>query len=84
MSNEPQRSSPRPVPRRGAIARLVVGVCALAVAGGVFYLAAGLALGWRILIAIVVAAPLLLLVDLLRERGSPPPGAKARRWEDTD
>ena len=84
MRNEPEGSPPRPDPRRGAIARLVVGLCALAVAGGVFYLASELALGWRLLIAILVAAPLLLLVDLLRDRGGPSPGVKPGRWEDTD
>lgn len=84
MRNEPERTPPRPDPRQGAIARLILGCCALAVAGGVFYVASGLALGWRILLAILVAAPFLLLVDLLRDRGGPPPGVKRGRWEDTD
>jgi len=82
--SEPDSKPPRPDPREGAIARLVVALCALAVAAGVFYLAAGLALGWRILLAILVAAPLLLLVDLLRRSSVPPPGVKPGRWEDTD
>jgi hypothetical protein len=82
--NEQERTPPRPDPRRGAIARLVLGLGAFAVAGGVFYLASELAFGWRMLLAILVAAPLLLLVDLLRDRGGPPPGVKPGRWEDTD
>jgi hypothetical protein len=58
--------SPPPDRRQGAVARLVVGLLALAIAGGTFYLTAGLSLGWRIALATIVAAPLFLLVDLLR------------------
>ena len=53
--------------RQGAVARLVVGLLALAIAAGTFYLTSGLSLGWRIALATIVAAPLFLLVDLLRD-----------------
>jgi hypothetical protein len=52
--------------RQGAIARLVVALIALAFGAGIFYVTSALALGWRIGLAVLVAAPLLLLVDLLR------------------
>jgi hypothetical protein len=68
--------------RETAVARLIVGVFALALAAGAFAITSGLAIGWRVLLAILVAAPLLLLVDLLRRTGGPPPGFKPRRWED--
>ena len=63
--------------RQGAVARLVVGLLALAIAGGTFYITAGLSLGWRIALATIVAAPLLLLVDLLRDSASGQPRRKA-------
>ena len=53
--------------RQGAVARLVVGLLALAIAAGTFYITSGLTLGWRIALATIVAAPLFLLVDLLRD-----------------
>jgi hypothetical protein len=56
--------------RQGAVARLVVGLLALAIAGGTFYITSGLTLGWRIALATIVAAPLFLLVDLLRDGAS--------------
>jgi hypothetical protein len=73
---------PPPPGRETAVARLIVGVCALALAAGTFAITSALAIGWRVLLAILVAAPLLLLVDLLRRTGGPPPGFKPRRWED--
>jgi hypothetical protein len=54
--------------RQAAIARLVVALVAVAFGAGVFYVTAALALGLRIGLAVLVAAPLLLLVDLLRDR----------------
>jgi hypothetical protein len=68
-------SRPRGNRRQGAVARLVVGLLALAIVGGTFYITAGLSLGWRIALATIVAAPLFLLVDLLRDSaGSQPRG----------
>lgn len=58
--------------RQGAVASLVVALLALAIAAGTFYITSGLALGWRIGLAVLVAAPLLLLVDLLRDSARPP------------
>jgi hypothetical protein len=49
---------------------------ALAIAGGTFYITAGLSLGWRIALATIVAAPLFLLVDLLRDSASGQPRRK--------
>ncbi len=73
---------PPPPGRETAVARLIVGVCALALGAGAFAITSGLAVGWRVLLAILVAAPLLLLVDLLRRTSGPPPGFKPRRWDD--
>jgi hypothetical protein len=53
--------------RQAAIARAVVALVALAFGAGIFYVTSGLALGWRFGLAVLVAAPLLLLVDLLRK-----------------
>lgn len=75
---------PEPHRREAAVPRLIVGLFALALAVGVFAVTSALALGWRILLAVLVAAPLLLLVDLLRDRSGPPPGFRPRRWEDED
>lgn len=55
-------------PRPGAIARLVVALAAIAFGAGIFYVTSALALWLRIGLAVLVAAPLLLLVDLLRDR----------------
>jgi hypothetical protein len=55
-------------PRPGAIARLVVALVAIAFGVGIFWVTSALALGWRVGLAVLVAAPLLLLVDLLRDR----------------
>jgi hypothetical protein len=52
--------------RQSAIARLVVALVAIAFGASTFYVTSAMALGWRIGLAILVAAPLLLLVDLLR------------------
>jgi hypothetical protein len=52
--------------RQGAIARLVVAVVAVAFGAATFYVTSAMSLGWRIGLAVLVAAPLLLLVDLLR------------------
>jgi hypothetical protein len=49
---------------------------ALAIAGGTFYITAGLSLGWRIALATIVAAPLFLLVDLLRDSAGGQPRRK--------
>lgn len=54
--------------RQGAIARLVVALVAIAFGVGIFWVTSALTLGWRVGLAVLVAAPLLLLVDLLRDR----------------
>jgi peptidoglycan/LPS O-acetylase OafA/YrhL len=70
--------------RQGAVARLVVGLLAFAIAAGTFYITSGLTLGWRIALATIVAAPLFLLVDLLRDSagGHPRPRDDRRRGID--
>jgi hypothetical protein len=73
---------PRPQGRETEVARVIVGVLALALAAGVFALTSALALGWRVLLAVLVAAPLLLLVDLLRSTRGPPPGFRPRKRDD--
>ncbi len=78
-------SPSRPPDRRqGAVARLVVGLLALAIAGGTFYITAGLSLGWRIALATIVAAPLFLLVDLLRDSAGGYPRAPDDRQRGID
>jgi hypothetical protein len=57
---------------------LIVGVCALALAAGAFAITSGLAIGWRLLLSILVAAPLLLLLDLLRRTSGPPAASRPR------
>ena len=59
--------------RQAAIARLILAFVAVAF-GGIFYLTSALWIGWRIGLAVLVAAPILLLVDLLRDSAKPPPG----------
>jgi hypothetical protein len=70
--------------RQGAVARLVVGLLALAIAGGTFYITSGLTLGWRIALATIVAAPLFLLVDLLRDSAGGYPRARDDRQRGSD
>ena len=82
MGEDREPRQPPPRGRETAVARLLVGVFALGLAAGAFAITSGLALGWRVLLAILVAAPLLLLVDLLRSASGPPPGFKPRRWDD--
>ena len=77
----PSRSPDR---RQGAVARLVVGLLALAIAGGTFYITSGLSLGWRIALATIVAAPLFLLVDLLRDSAGGYPRAPDDRQPGAD
>ncbi len=61
-----RRRGMKPDRRQGAVARLIVALFALAIGAGTFYMTSELMLGWRIALAVIVAAPLLLLVDLLR------------------
>ena len=69
--------------RQGAVARLVVGLLALAIAGGTFYITSGLSLGWRIALATIVAGPLFLLVDLLRDSAGGQPRRTTGTAQDT-
>jgi len=82
MGEDRKLRQPPPPGRETAVARLIVGVCAAALAAGAFAITSALAIGWRVLLAILVAAPLLLLLDLLRRTSGPPPGFKPRRWDD--
>jgi hypothetical protein len=82
MGEDREPRQPPPRGRETAVARLIVGLFAVALAAGAFAITSGLAVGWRVLLAILVAAPVLLLVDLLRSASGPPPGFKPRRWDD--
>lgn len=82
----PQSSPPREPsadPLLGKLATLVTAV-GMAFFAGVFWLADALPMLWRFLLAALVAGPFLLLPTLLRDRSGPPPGFKARKWEDED
>ena len=60
--------------RQSAIARLILALVTVAFGGGIFYVTSALWLGWRIGLAVLVASPLLLLVDLLRSAPGVSPG----------
>lgn len=69
----PPRSPPsRSFPLGAAILALV----GFGAAAGVWMLAAELAIGWRLLLALVIAGPFMLLGDLLRDKTAAPPGAR--------
>jgi hypothetical protein len=85
MADDPRVSVNNASSRQGAIARLILAVVAVAFGGGIFYVTSALGLGWRIGLAVLVAAPILLLVDLLRSapgvssRPGPPPQRRSPR-----
>ena len=75
---------PPPTERSLLMMRFVFAMLALAVLCGVWFITAQLATGWRIAIAVLVAAPFLILPDLLRDKSKAPPGFKPRKWEDEE
>lgn len=84
--NQPRPAPPPPSPQRLLWMRLVFALLGLGAFVGVWALtsASGLAAGWRIGIALLVAGPFLLIPDLLRDKSAPPPGFVPRKWEDED
>ncbi len=75
---------PPPSAKSKATLRFVCAALGLAVFAGVWFLTASLATGWRILFAVLVSAPLVLVPDLLRDSSKPPPGFKPRKWDDEE
>ncbi len=75
---------PPPSERSLAWVRLVFVVLALAALAGVWVITGALSLPWRIALAVLVAAPFLLMPDLLRDRSGPPPDFKPREWKDDE
>jgi hypothetical protein len=64
--------------------RFVFGLLGIAAFIGVWSLTAGLPTVWRVVIAVLVASPFLVIPNLLRDKSRPPPGFKPRKWEDED
>ena len=75
---------PPPSQRSTAIMRLVFGVLGLAAFAGVWSITGALGWPWRIGLAVLIAAPFLVLPDLLRDKSTAPPGFRPRKWEDED
>ncbi len=80
---EPQIPPP-PSEKSKATLRFICAALGLAVFAGVWLLTANLPTGWRLLFAVLVSAPLVLVPDLLRDSSKPPPGFKPRKWQDED
>src|SRR5690606_40467608 len=81
---DPSYMPPPPSERAQLIMRVVFAVLGLAVLLGVWFITRDLATLWRIALSVLVAAPFLLIPDLLRDKSKPPPGFKPRKWEDED
>lgn len=74
-----------PPPRSGfPIAAALFAFIGLAAAAGVWMLASELAIGWRLLLSLVIAGPFVLLGDLLRDKTRAPPGVKPLPPDDDD
>ncbi len=75
---------PPPSERVLAIMRFVFAMLGLGALVGVWSITDQLGTPWRIALAVLVAAPFLLIPDLLRDKSKPPPGFKPRKWEDDE
>lgn len=88
MSEDDQPDSaripPAPSERSLMIMRVVFAAIGLAALIGVWSITSALATPWRLVLSLLVAAPFLLIPDLLRDKSKPPPGFKPRKWEDDD
>lgn len=81
----PETSGPPPAPpRKFPLAAAIFALLGLGAAIGVWLLAAGLAVGWRLLLALVIAGPFVLIGDLLRDKTKAPPGVKPLPPDDDD
>ena len=83
-SQEERYVPPPPSAKRLAIMRFVFAALGLAAFYSVWLVTASLQTGWRLAISILVAAPFLVIPDLLRDKSKPPPGFKPRKWDDED
>jgi len=84
VSDAPAPHPPPPQEKKFPIAAAVFALIGLAAAAGVWMLASELAIGWRVLLAMVIAGPFVLLGDLLRDRTKAPPGVKPLPPDDDD
>jgi hypothetical protein len=64
--------------------RLIFGLLGLGTFAGVWSITDTLTWPWRAALAVLVAAPFLVLPDLLRDKSKSPAGFKPRQWEDED
>lgn len=89
-SQEPPRAAPPayiPPPPSEAWrkrVRVIFAALALAAFAGMWVVTDGLALGWRIVLCALIAAPFLAPMDLLRDKSKAPPGFRPRKWEDEE
>lgn len=84
MPDAPAPRPPPPPPRKFPLTAAIFAVAGFGAAVGVWILAAELAIGWRLLLALVIAGPFVLLGDLLRDKTTAPPGVKPLPPEDDD
>ncbi|HKO88094.1 MAG TPA: hypothetical protein VJU83_06190 [Burkholderiales bacterium] len=87
QSEDPQNDRyvpPPPSAKRLAIMRFVFAALGLTAFYSVWLITDTLQTGWRFAISVLVAAPFLVIPDLLRDKSAPPPGFKPRKWEDED
>jgi hypothetical protein len=84
MSDAPAPQTPPQPEKKFPIAAAVLALVGLAAAVGVWMLATELAIGWRLLLALVIAGPFVLLGDLLRDKTKAPPGVKPLPPDDDD
>jgi hypothetical protein len=78
---------PKPPPISDRTARKLQNACiaiGMAAFAGVWALTGALDLVWRLVLAGLVASPILLLPKLLLDRSGPPPGFVPRKWEDDE
>lgn len=75
---------PPPSERSTAVLRLIFGILGLVTFAGVWSITDTLGWPWRIALAVLVAAPFLVLPDLLRDKSKAPAGFRPRKWEDED
>jgi hypothetical protein len=64
--------------------RLIFALLGVAAFFGVWTLTSALESWWRVVIALLVAGPFLIIPDLLRDKSKPPPGFVPRKWEDEE
>lgn len=86
--SEPRNDSryvpPPPSEHSLAVLRLVFALLGLSAFVGLWFITGALSLLWRIGLGLLVAAPFLLIPDLLRDKSVAPPGFKPRKWEDDE